>query len=100
METIRAADARGRWSEVVSRVDDGEHIIITRYGDDLAVLLPSGWYREAVQALQLKAALDALADGLNSDQLREAMASIASPQNVTVPETRLTPAGRREWSAA
>lgn len=51
MESFTSEDARREWRRILDRVQRGEQVGITRYGDPLAVVVPDDWYRKAQAAI-------------------------------------------------
>jgi prevent-host-death family protein len=54
MESFTSEDARREWRRILDRVQRGEQIEITRYGDPLAVVVPVEWRDKAAAALAAK----------------------------------------------
>jgi prevent-host-death family protein len=50
MKTIQASDAKARFSEILSEVEAGETIVITRHGREIAEIQPSKAERQRVIA--------------------------------------------------
>ena len=44
MEQYTSEDARRDWRRILNKVDHGEPVGITRYGESLAVVVSADWY--------------------------------------------------------
>ena len=45
MEQYTSEEARREWRRILNKVDHGEHIEVTRYGEPVAVMVPIAWHR-------------------------------------------------------
>ena len=54
MEQYTSEDARREWRRILNKVDHGEQVGITRYGEAAAVVVPVEWHDEAAAALTAK----------------------------------------------
>ena len=54
MEQYTSEDARREWRRILNKVDHGEQVGITRYGEPAAIVVPVEWHDEAAAALTAK----------------------------------------------
>ncbi len=51
MDQYTSEEARREWRRILNKVDHGERVGITRYGESAAIMVPVEWYDEAATAL-------------------------------------------------
>jgi prevent-host-death family protein len=67
MEQYTSEDARREWRRILNKVDHGEHVRVTRYGEPTAVMVPDTWHRNMLTLK--KAVLAFTRDGRTAHQL-------------------------------
>jgi len=48
MESYSSEAARREWRRILNKVDHGERVEVTRYGEPVAVVVPADWYRNVL----------------------------------------------------
>lgn len=52
MDSYSSEAARKDWRRILNKVDRGEHVTITRYGEPVAAVVPIDWHDKAEAALK------------------------------------------------
>jgi prevent-host-death family protein len=51
LKRVASSDARNHFKQVLKDIHHDVHIVITHYGEDVAVVVPDKWYEEALDLM-------------------------------------------------